>query len=367
VLNYFGQGALILGDPQAVRNPFYLLAPEWALLPMVGLATLATIIASQAVISGAFSLTRQAIQLGYVPRMFIQHTSSEEQGQIYIGMVNWALMVGVVLLVVGFESSGALAAAYGVAVTGTMLITTLLASAVVLLLWKAPRWLAVPMLLALLLVDSLYFAANAPKILQGGAFPVIAGLALFILMTTWKRGRRIIVERLDESSLPLDLFITSLKAQPPHRVGGTAVFLSARPEAVPHALLHNLLHNQVLHEQVVLLTVVFEDEPRVSAGKRCEVEAFGDGFYRVSLHFGFMEEPDVPLALSRCQRADLEFGPMRTTYFLSRETAIAGRKMGMARWREHLFAFLLKNANSNLKYFQLPLNRVIELGTQVEI
>lgn len=367
VLNYFGQGALILGDPQAVRNPFYLLAPEWALLPMVGLATLATIIASQAVISGAFSLTRQAIQLGYVPRMFIQHTSSEEQGQIYIGMVNWALMVGVVLLVVGFESSGALAAAYGVAVTGTMLITTLLASAVVLLLWKAPRWLAVPMLLAFLLVDSLYFAANAPKILQGGAFPVIAGLALFILMTTWKRGRRIIVERLDESSLPLELFITSLKAQPPHRVGGTAVFLSARPEAVPHALLHNLLHNQVLHEQVVLLTVVFEDEPRVSAGKRCEVEAFGDGFFRVSLHFGFMEEPDVPLALSRCQRADLEFGPMRTTYFLSRETAIAGRKMGMARWREHLFAFLLKNANSNLKYFQLPLNRVIELGTQVEI
>ncbi len=367
VLNYFGQGALILGDPQAVRNPFYLLAPEWALLPMVGLATLATIIASQAVISGAFSLTRQAIQLGYVPRMFIQHTSSEEQGQIYIGMVNWALMVGVVLLVVGFESSGALAAAYGVAVTGTMLITTLLASAVVLLLWKAPRWLAVPMLLAFLLVDSLYFAANAPKILQGGAFPVIAGLALFVLMTTWKRGRRMIVERLDESSLPLDLFIASHKAQPPHRVSGTAVFLSARPEAVPHALLHNLLHNQVLHEQVVLLTVVFEDEPRVNAGKRYEVEAFGDGFFRMNLHFGFMEEPDVPLALSRCQGSDLEFGPMRTTYFLSRETVIAGKQMGMARWREHLFAFLLKNANSNLKYFQLPLNRVIELGTQVEI
>ena len=367
LLNYAGQAALVLNDATAIENPFYLLAPEWALLPMVGLATLATIIASQAVISGAFSLTRQAIQLGYVPRMFIQHTSSEEQGQIYIGMVNWALMVGVVLLVVGFESSGALAAAYGVAVTGTMLITTLLASAVVLLLWKAPRWLAVQMLLAFLLVDSLYFAANAPKILQGGAFPVIAGLALFTLMTTWKRGRRMIVERLDESSLPLDLFITSLRAQPPHRVGGTAVFLSARPEAVPHALLHNLLHNQVLHEQVVLLTVVFEDEPRVNAGKRFEVEEFGDCFFRVSLHFGFMEEPDVPLALSRCQRADLEFGPMRTTYFLSRETVIAGRQMGMARWREHLFAFLLKNANSNLKYFKLPLNRVIELGTQVEI
>lgn len=367
VLNYFGQGALILGNPEAVRNPFYLLAPGWALLPMVALATLATIIASQAVISGAFSLTRQAIQLGYVPRMFIQHTSSEEQGQIYIGTVNWALMVGVVLLVIGFESSGALAAAYGVAVTGTMLITTLLSSAVVLLAWKTPRWLAIPMLLGFLLVDSLYFAANAPKILQGGAFPVVAGVALFILMTTWKRGRKIIVERLDEAALPLDLFIASLQAQPPHRVQGTAVFLCARTDAVPHALLHNLLHNQVLHEQVVVLTVVSEEEPRVSADKRCEVEAFGEGFFRVTLHFGFIEEPDVPLALSLCQREGLDFSPMRTTYFLSRETVIATRRMGMARWREQLFAFLLKNANSNLKYFQLPLNRVIELGTQVEM
>ncbi|MGO0692199.1 potassium transporter Kup [Pseudomonas guariconensis] len=367
VLNYFGQGALILGNPDAVRNPFYLLAPGWALLPMVGLATLATIIASQAVISGAFSLTRQAIQLGYVPRMFIQHTSSEEQGQIYIGMVNWALMVGVVLLVIGFESSSALAAAYGVAVTGTMLITTLLSSAVVLLLWKAPRWLAVPLLLGFLLVDSLYFSANAPKILQGGAFPVIAGIALFVLMTTWKRGRRIIVERLDESALSLDLFIASLQFQPPHRVQGTAVFLTARAEAVPHALLHNLLHNQVLHEQVVLLTVMSEDEPRVSANKRFEVEAFGEGFFRVTLHFGFMEEPDVPKALGGCQRDGLDFGPMRTTYFLSRETVIATKRIGMARWREYLFAFLLKNANSNLRYFKLPLNRVIELGTQVEM
>jgi len=367
VLNYFGQGALILGNPEAVRNPFYLLAPSWALLPMVALSTLATIIASQAVISGAFSLTRQAIQLGYVPRMFIQHTSSEEQGQIYVGTVNWALMVGVVLLVIGFESSSALAAAYGVAVTGTMLITTLLSSAVVLLLWKTPRWLAVPMLLGFLLVDSLYFAANAPKIVDGGAFPVIAGVLLFITMTTWKRGRKIIVERLDETALPLPLFISSVQAQPPHRVQGTAVFLTARSDAVPHALLHNLLHNQVLHEQVVLLTVVSEDAPRVSAGQRVEVEAFGHGFFRVSLHFGFIEEPDVPLALAQCQRADLDFSPMRTTYFLSRETVVPTQRIGMAKWREHLFAFLLKNANSNLKYFKLPLNRVIELGTQVEM
>ncbi|MBM3104022.1 potassium transporter Kup [Pseudomonas sp. V1] len=367
VLNYFGQGALILGDPHAVRNPFYLLAPSWALLPMVGLATLATIIASQAVISGAFSLTRQAIQLGYVPRMFIQHTSSQEQGQIYIGTVNWALMVGVVLLVLGFESSGALAAAYGVAVTGTMLITTLLSASVVLLLWKAPRWLAVPLLLSFLVVDSLYFAANAPKIFQGGAFPVIAGIALFILMTTWKRGRKIIVERLDESALPLPLFISSIRSQPPHRVQGTAVFLTARADAVPHALLHNLLHNQVLHERVVLLTVVSQDRPRVPVSERFEVQDFGDGFYRVNLNFGFIEEPDVPAALQLCHVPELDFSPMATTYFLSRETVIPTKRMGMARWREGLFAFLLKNANSNLKYFNLPLNRVIELGTQVEM
>ena len=367
VLNYFGQGALILGNPEAVRNPFYLLAPNWALLPMVGLATLATIIASQAVISGAFSLTRQAIQLGYVPRMFIQHTSSQEQGQVYIGTVNWALMVGVVLLVIGFESSGALAAAYGVAVTGTMLITTLLSAAVVLLLWKTPRWLAVPLLLGFLLVDSLYFAANAPKIFQGGAFPVIAGIALFILMTTWKRGRKIIVERLDESALPLPLFISSIRSQPPHRVQGTAVFLTARADAVPHALLHNLLHNQVLHERVVLLTVVSQDRPRVPVAERFEVQDFGDGFYRVNLNFGFIEEPDVPAALQLCHVPALDFSPMGTTYFLSRETVIPTKRIGMARWREGLFAFLLKNANSNLKYFNLPLNRVIELGTQVEM
>jgi KUP system potassium uptake protein len=367
LLNYFGQGALILGNPDAVRNPFYLLAPSWALLPLVALSTLATIIASQAVISGAFSLTRQAIQLGYVPRMFIQHTSSKEEGQIYIGTVNWALMAGVVLLVIGFESSTALAAAYGVAVTGTMLITTLLSCAVVLLYWKAPRWIAVPMLVGFLVVDSLYFAANAPKILQGGAFPVIAGVLLFILMTTWKRGRKIMVERLDETALPLPLFIASIRNEPAHRVQGTAVFLTARADAVPHALLHNLLHNQVLHERVVLLTVVSHDNPRVPLDRRIEIESFSDGFFRVNLHFGFMEEADVPAALARCGHAHLDFNPMLTTYFLSRETVVPAKRIGMARWRESLFAFMLKNANSNLKYFKLPLNRVIELGTQVEM
>ena len=367
VLNYFGQGALLLGDPEAARNPFYLLAPSWALIPLVGLSTMATVIASQAVISGAFSLTRQAIQLGYIPRMHIRHTSSAEQGQIYIGAVNWALMVGVILLVLGFESSGALASAYGVAVTGTMLMTTILVSAVMLLLWKWPPILAVPVLLGFLLVDGLYFAANVPKIVQGGAFPVIAGIALFVLMTTWKRGKQLLVERLDEGGLPLPIFISSIRVQPPHRVQGTAVFLTARPDAVPHALLHNLLHNQVLHEQVVLLTVVYEDIPRVPPARRFEVDSYGEGFFRVILHFGFVDEPDVPQALKLCHLDDLDFSPMRTTYFLSRETVIASKLEGMARWREALFAFMLQNANGNLRFFNLPLNRVIELGTQVEM
>ncbi len=367
VLNYFGQGALLLADPAAARNPFYLLAPDWALLPMIILSTLATIIASQAVISGAFSLTQQAIQLGYVPRMQIQHTSSAEQGQIYIGLVNWALMAGVVLLVLGFGSSGALASAYGVAVTGTMLITTLLVATVILLLWKVPRWLAIPVLLGFLCVDSLFFAANVPKVFQGGAFPVIAGIGLFVLMTTWRRGKENLIQLLDETALPLPAFIESVRLQPPHRVHGTAVFLSARPEAVPHALLHNLLHNQVLHERVVLLTVQTEDSPRVPRQQRFQVDSYGEGFYRVILHFGFMEEPNVPEALRLSHLEDLDFSPMRTTFFLSRETLIPTKRMAMAYWRETLFAFLQKNANSSMRYFQLPVNRVIELGAQVEI
>ncbi|MDG6401078.1 potassium transporter Kup [Pseudomonas quasicaspiana] len=367
VLNYFGQGALVLENPEAARNPFYLLAPGWALLPLIGLSTLATVIASQAVISGAFSMTLQAIQLGYIPRMHIQHTSSDAQGQIYIGAVNWSLMVGVILLVLGFESSGALASAYGVAVTGTMLCTTILVSSVMLLQWKWPAILAVPLLLALLLVDGLFFAANVPKVIQGGAFPVIAGVVLFILMTTWKRGKQLLVERIDEGGLPLPIFISSIRVQPPHRVQGTAVFLTARSDAVPHALLHNMLHNQVLHEQVVLLTVVYEDTPRVPAQQRFEVEAYGEGFYRVILHFGFIDEPDVPAALALCHLDELDFSPMRTTYFLSRETVIPSKIVGMARWREALFAFMLKNANGNLRFFKLPFNRVIELGTQVEM
>ncbi|ALN20695.1 potassium transporter Kup [Ectopseudomonas mendocina] len=367
LLNYMGQGALILANPAAAHNPFFLLTPGWAPLPMVALSTLATVIASQAVISGAFSLTHQAIQLGYIPRMFIQHTSDTEQGQIYIGTVNWMLMIGVVLLVLGFGSSSALASAYGVAVTGTMLITTLLAAAVMLLLWNLPKWLSVPILAGFLLVDSLFFIANLPKVLAGGAFPLVAGIILFLLMTTWKRGKEIVFERLGENALPLEVFSDSIARQPPHRVKGTAVFLTARTDSVPHALLHNLLHNQVLHEKVVLLTVISEDTPRVASSNRLEIQEHGEGFYRLLLHFGFSERPDVPLALSQCHVPGLSFEPMHTTYFISRETVVSTRRIGMARWRELLFSFMLKNANSSLRFFNLPLNRVIELGTQVEI
>ncbi|PZW63523.1 MULTISPECIES: potassium transporter Kup [unclassified Pseudomonas] len=367
VINYFGQGALLLIDPEAVRNPFYLLAPGWALIPLIGLSTVATIIASQAVITGAFSVTRQAIQLGYVPRMQILHTSSAEQGQIYIPLINSMLLIGVVLLVVGFQSSSGLAGAYGVAVTGTMLCTTLLVSSVILLLWRWPKVLAVPLLAVFLLVDGIFFAANVPKIIGGGAVPMIVGILLFGLMTTWKRGRQLVLERLDEHSLVLRDFIASIALQPPHRVSGTAVFLTSRVDVVPHALLHNLLHNQVLHERVMLLTVVYEDRPRVPLAERFDLEAYDQGFYRVRLHFGFMEAPDIPRALAQLGDKGIDCQPMQTTYFLSRETVIPSERIGMAMWRERLFAVLQKNAGSSLGFFRLPVNRVIELGTQVEI
>lgn len=367
MLNYLGQGAVLLSDPEAVRNPFYLLAPSWALIPLIGLSTLATIIASQAVITGAFSVTRQAIQLGYVPRMQILHTSSAEQGQIYIPLINSLLLVGVVLLVLGFQSSSGLAEAYGVAVTGTMLCTTLLVSAVILLLWRWPKVLAIPLLAVFLLVDVVFFAANVPKILGGGAVPMIVGILLFGLMTTWKRGRQLVLERLDEHALVLRDFIASIALQPPHRVAGTAVFLTSRVDVVPHALLHNLLHNQVLHERVMLLTVLYEDRPRVPLAERFELDAYDQGFYRVRLRFGFLEAPDIPQALAQLSEKGLDCPPMQTTYFLSRETVIPSERIGMAMWRERLFAVLQKNAGSSLGFFRLPVNRVIELGTQVEI
>lgn len=367
VLNYFGQGALLLHNPEAARNPFYLLAPDWGLLPLIALSTLATIIASQAVITGAYSITQQAIQLGYLPRMQITHTSDVERGQIYLPMMNAILMVGVVLLVIGFRSSSNLAEAYGVAVTGTMLITSLLVSSVVLMRWRWRWYLAVPLLAIFLTMDLLFFAANLPKIFQGGALPAIVAVALFILMTTWKRGRELMLERLDGHALPLDQFIESIGRQPPLRVPGTAVFLTSRPNLVPHALLHNLLHNHVLHEKIVLLNVRYADRPRVPVARRCDLKSFDQGFHRVILHFGFTEEPDIPQALMRLETRGLNFDPMTTTYFVSRETVIPAKRIGMAQWREKLFAALVKNASNSLSFFNLPVNRVIELGTQVEI
>lgn len=366
ILNYFGQGAMILLKPSIVHNPFFLLAPSWALIPLIMLAALATIIASQAVISGAFSLTQQAIQLGYMPRMIIRHTSGDEKGQIYIPFINWSLMVGVVLLIIGFGSSSALAAAYGIAVTGAMLVTSLLVSCIIVLLWRWPLWFAIPLLFLFILVDSIYFAANLPKVLHGGEFPIIAGIVLFIIMTTWKTGRTLLTKNLEENSLSFSTFIASIRIESPHRIRGTGVFLTARTDVIPNSLLLNLIHNQVLHEQVVLLTVVAENLPRVHADRRFEVEVFGEGFFRVVLHFGFMEEPDIPTALKLCHFNELNFSNMTTTYYLTRETIIPS-KMGMARWRQFLFSFMMKNASASLRYFNLPMNRVIELGTQVEI
>lgn len=366
ISNYFGQGAMILLKPSIVHNPFFLLAPSWALIPLILLAALATIIASQAVISGAFSLTQQAIQLGYMPRMIIRHTSGDEKGQIYIPFINWSLMVGVVLLIIGFGSSSALAAAYGIAVTGAMLVTSLLVSCIIVLLWRWPLWFAIPLLFLFILVDSIYFAANLPKVLHGGEFPIIAGIVLFIIMTTWKTGRTLLTKNLEENSLSFSTFIASIRIESPHRIRGTGVFLTARTDVIPNSLLLNLIHNQVLHEQVVLLTVVAENLPRVHADRRFEVEVFGEGFFRVVLHFGFMEEPDIPTALKLCHFNELNFSNMTTTYYLTRETIIPS-KMGMARWRQFLFSFMMKNASASLRYFNLPMNRVIELGTQVEI
>ncbi|WP_457807934.1 potassium transporter Kup [Kushneria sp. EE4] len=372
VLNYFGQGALLLIQPEAISNPFYLLAPDWALWPMVILATVATIIASQAVITGAYSMTYQAIQFGFIPRMRVFHTSSAERGQIYIPTVNWLLMIGVVALVVGFESSTHLAAAYGIAVTGTMLITSLLLSVVMIRLWRWPLWASLPLLTGFVLVDALYFSANIAKLFHGGAFPVLAGIVLFTLMGTWWRGRALLEKRVG-TDLPLAGLIQSLRRQPPHRVKGTAVFLSGRHEVLPRALLHNLMHNQVLHERVILVTVESDDRPWLEEQQRVQMETFEDGFYRIIVRFGYMETNDVPQALSAFSRsrtaneAPFPFEAMNTTWFLSRETLVSASEAGMARWRERLFSFMLKSAHSNMQFFHLPPNRVVELGSQVEV
>ena len=370
VLNYFGQGALLMRMPEAVSNPFYLAYPAWALYPMVGLATAATVIASQATISAAYSITKQAIQLGYLPRMNILHTSAQQAGQIYMPAINWTLLAAVLIAVIGFGSSTTLAAAYGVSVMGTMLITTFLTFFVIRWGWGYPLWLCLLSTGAFVVWDTVFFSATLLKIPEGGWFPLAMGAVMFTVMITWRRGREILMARLKQQSIPLDTFLQSLLANPPVRVPGTAVFLTSTPNAVPHALLHNLMHNKVLHKRVVFLTVMVKDEPFVREKERIEIEPLGHECYRILMHFGFKDQPDVPKALELCAQQDpqLEFQTLQTSYFLSRETVIASKRTdGMVLWRERLFATLARNAGSPVEYFNLPANRVIEVGTQIEI
>jgi len=366
VLNYFGQGALLLANPEALRNPFYLLAPEWALYPMIGLATAATVIASQAVISGAFSVTRQVIQMGYAPRLIIRHTSATEAGQIYIPFVNWALALGIALLVLGFQSSSNLAAAYGIAVTGTFAISTILMFMVMRVRWDLGLGVTSAGLLVFLTIDLAFFGANAVKIPDGGWFPLIAALLVFTLLVTWKRGREIVMLRLSEKALPLAPFVVSLLAHPPVRVPGTAVFMTADANGAPSALLHNLKHNKVLHERVVILNVRYAEVPYVPADRRLELAKLAENFYHVVIRYGFMDDVDIPKALSDCP-CGMQFDMMDTTFFFSRENIIPTRGEGMSLWREHLFATMARNAASPMTFFQIPPNRVVELGAQLEI
>ncbi len=369
MLNYFGQGALLLRLPEAIRNPFYLSAPPWALYPLIALATLATVIASQAVISGAFSITRQAMQLGFVPRVEVQHTSEKEQGQIYLPGVNWGLMLAVMVLVLGFRSSSALASAYGIAVTLTMMIDTLLAFVVVRALWGWGKARAALFLVVFLTVDIAFFSATTVKILAGGWFPLLIGMLIFTLLTTWKRGRDLLFARMKADAFDLCGFIESLKVAPPPAVPGTAVFMTSNPNGVPHALLHNLMHNKVLHERVILLTVQVHDVPYVPEVDRVEPHRINEQFWQVIVQYGFKDEPDIPAALAQCGAAGLPFEMMETSFFLGRETLIPRPqvKPEMAYWREKLFVAMFRNAGSATAFFKIPSNRVVELGTQVEL
>ena len=367
VLNYAGQGALMLGDPHAATTPFYLMAPDWARLPLVAMATCATIIASQAVISGAFSVTHQAVQLGYLPRLRTEHTSEKALGQIYIPAVNWGLLTMVILLVLGFRESGRLASAYGIAVTGTMLITTIMLGVLVFRVWNWNKLLAGATIGLFLLVDGTYFASNITKIPDGGWFPLLIAAISFTVLTTWAKGRLLMRTRLQQSALPLPVFIKSTAASV-HRVRGTSVFLSTSADVVPAALLHNLKHNQVLHQRVLVLNVKVEEVPHVPPERRVEIEAAGHGFYRVILHYGFMQEVDIPRDLAQIRTCGEPFNMMSTSFFLGRQKLIASKKApGMALWREKLFAWMLKNSESAMEFFKLPTNRVVELGSQLQI
>jgi KUP system potassium uptake protein len=367
LLNYFGQGALLVRNSQASFNPFYHMAPDWALYPLVVLATVATVIASQAVISGAFSLTRQAVQLGYLPRVAIIHTSSHEIGQIYIPGVNWLLMVATIGLVLGFRSSDRLAAAYGVAVTATMVITTVLAFVVARRLWHWPLAVAGLVTVAFLAVDLAFFGANIVKVADGGWFPLVVGIVVYSLMSTWQKGREQIAAELSRGALPFVDFTTNIRPGSPARVPGAAVFMSRDSVATPTALLHNLKHNKVLHEKVVLLSILNEEFPQVPAKEKVEVEDLGQGFYRIRARYGFMENPSVPEVLELAREKGIDLPPMSSTFFLSRETLIPSNRPGLARWRERLFGIMARNAVRPTDFFRIPPNRVIELGMQVKL
>lgn len=366
ILNYLGQSALMLVQPATVENPFFLMAPEWARLPLVILATLATIIASQAVISGAYSVSQQAVQLGYLPRLRIEHTSAKAAGQIYVPLVNWGLLVLVILLVMGFGSSSNLAAAYGIAVTGTMFITACMLGVLTFAVWKWHPVVATLVTGSFLVVDGVYFASNVTKIPDGGWFPLLVAAVAFTVLTTWATGRRLMRSRLAEDAMPIDLFLQSVGDRV-RRVAGSSVFLASNADGIPQALLHNLKHNHILHQRVVILTVVTRGVPHVAAEGRSDVEDLGQGFYRMVLKYGFMDEVDIPAELAAETRAGGPFKPAETSYFLSRETLITSSRPGMAIWREKLFAWMVRNAESAMQFFKLPTNRVIELGSQVEI
>ena len=367
LLNYFGQGALLLTNPAAAEQPFFLLAPAWALLPLIGLATAAAIIASQALISGAFSLTQQAVQLGYCPRLDIQHTSHTEMGQVYVPQVNWALMLSTIVIVIGFGSSTALAAAYGIAVTLTMVITAVLLLVVAIERWHWSPVVAYAVTGIFLIIDLAFFGANALKIAHGGWLPLVIGGLLFALMTTWKTGRQIVAARLTARAIPIEDFLRRVVDTRPARVPGTAVFMTAQPRGTPAALAHNLRYNKVLHEHVITLMVTTQPVPHVPANQQVTVRLLGHGLFDVSVRYGFMEDPNVPEALVRACAQGLELDEDDVTYFLGRETLIVTKTPGMAMWRERLFVLMARNAVRATTYFRLPPERVVELGVQVEI
>jgi KUP system potassium uptake protein len=367
VLNYFGQGALLLGNPAAVKNPFYLMAPDWALLPLVGLATLATVIASQALITGAFSVTKQAIQMGYLPRLNIQHTSVRDTGQIYMPFINWSLFVTIVLAVVMFRSSSNLAAAYGIAVCTDMLITTILTFFVIRYGWKYPLGLCIAATSVFFVVDFAFFASNLMKLFAGGWFPLMIGGLVFTLMMTWKQGRHILNDKLRTDAIDLPSFLDAVFVSPPARVEGTAVFLTAEPGMVPNAMLHNLKHNKVLHAQNLFVTVRYHEVPWIGMNKRLEIEALGHDCWQVNLHYGFKNDLDLPRALQQIRGRGCDLEPMTTSYFLSRDTVIPSIGSGMAPWREKLFAQMHHNASGAADFLNLPNNSVVELGSKIEI